>query len=103
MESMEPISAHYTTSYPEIQPDSGYQSRETTDSLARTPAAPVYDEELVHKVWSKTARLGCLFLSLINFKRLLMKQNSSITYQTHVFYFILVVSGDKLTVLKVND
>lgn len=50
MESMEPISAHYTTSYPEIHPDSGYESRETTDSQAKTPPAPTYDEELVHKV-----------------------------------------------------
>uniref|UniRef100_A0A8P4K4D0 small monomeric GTPase n=1 Tax=Dicentrarchus labrax TaxID=13489 RepID=A0A8P4K4D0_DICLA len=49
MESMEPISAHYTTAYPEIQPDSGYESRETTDSQAKTPPAPTYDEELVHK------------------------------------------------------
>ncbi|XP_070847343.1 ras-related protein Rab-37-like [Chaetodon trifascialis] len=49
MESMEPISAHYTTSYPEIHPDSGYESRETTDSQAKTPPAPTYDEELVHK------------------------------------------------------
>lgn len=51
MESMEPISAFYTTAYPEIQPDSGYGSRETTDSQAKTPPVPTYDEELVHKVW----------------------------------------------------
>lgn len=51
MESMEPISAHYTTDYPEIHPDSGYESRETTDSQAKTPSAATYDEELVHKVW----------------------------------------------------
>lgn len=51
MESMEPISAHYTTAYPEIHPDSGYESRETTDSQAKTPPPPTYDEELVHKVW----------------------------------------------------
>lgn len=50
MESMEPITAHYTTAYPEIHPDSGYESRETTDSQAKTPPAPTYDEELVHKV-----------------------------------------------------
>lgn len=50
MESMEPISAHYTTAYPEIHPDSGFESRETTDSQAKTPPAPTYDEELVHKV-----------------------------------------------------
>lgn len=50
MESMEPISAHYTTAYPEIHPDSGYESRETTDGQAKTPPAPTYDEELVHKV-----------------------------------------------------
>ncbi|KAG7216267.1 hypothetical protein INR49_021804 [Caranx melampygus] len=49
MESMEPISAYYTTAYPEIQPDSGYGSRETTDNPAKTPPAPTYDEELVHK------------------------------------------------------
>ncbi|KAM6899066.1 ras-related protein Rab-37-like [Lycodopsis pacificus] len=49
MESMEPISAHYTTAYPEIHPDSGYESRETTDSQAKSPAAPTYDEEFVHK------------------------------------------------------
>ncbi|KAF3704777.1 Ras-related protein Rab-37 Precursor [Channa argus] len=49
MESMEPISAYYTTAYPEIQPDSGYVSRETTDNQAKTPPAPSYDEELVHK------------------------------------------------------
>lgn len=51
MESMEPISAYYTTAYPEIQPDSGYGSREATDGQAKTPPAPTYDEELVHKVW----------------------------------------------------
>lgn len=51
MESMEPISAHYTTAYPEIHPDSGFESRETTDSQAKTPPSPTYDEELVHKVW----------------------------------------------------
>lgn len=56
MESMEPISAYYTTAYPEIQPDSGFGSSETTDSQAKTPPAPTYDEELVHKVW----RHGCL-------------------------------------------
>ena len=50
MESMEPISAHYTTAYPEIQPDSGYESRETADGQGKTPPAPTYDEELVHKV-----------------------------------------------------
>ncbi|KAM4524828.1 ras-related protein Rab-37-like [Odontesthes bonariensis] len=49
MESMEPISAYYTTAYPEIQPDSGYGSRETTENQAKTPPAPTYDEELVHK------------------------------------------------------
>lgn len=51
MESMEPISAYYTTAYPEIQPDRGYGSREATDSQAKTPPAPTYDEELMHKVW----------------------------------------------------
>lgn len=50
MESMEPISAYYTTAYPEIQPDSTYGSRETTESQAMTPPPPTYDEELVHKV-----------------------------------------------------
>uniref|UniRef100_A0A669CF96 RAB37, member RAS onco family n=1 Tax=Oreochromis niloticus TaxID=8128 RepID=A0A669CF96_ORENI len=49
MESMEPISAYYTTAYPEIQPDSTYGSRETTESQAMTPPPPTYDEELVHK------------------------------------------------------
>ncbi|XP_024140975.1 ras-related protein Rab-37 isoform X2 [Oryzias melastigma] len=49
MESMEPISAYYTTSYPEIQPDSGYGSRETPESQAKTPPAPAYNEELEHK------------------------------------------------------
>ncbi|KAJ0016392.1 hypothetical protein NQD34_014683 [Periophthalmus magnuspinnatus] len=43
MESMEPISAFYTTAYPEIQPESGYGSGE------KTPPAPAYNEELVHK------------------------------------------------------
>lgn len=52
MESMEPISACYTTSYPEIQPDSGYGSRETPENQAKTPPAPAYNEELEHKVWS---------------------------------------------------
>lgn len=51
MESMEPISAYYTTDYPEIQPDSAYGSGETTENQAKTPPAPTYDEELVHKVW----------------------------------------------------
>ena len=58
MESMEPISAHYTTAYPEIHPDSGYESRETTDSQAKTPPAPAYDEELVHKVRSPSSALA---------------------------------------------
>uniref|UniRef100_A0AAX7SU68 small monomeric GTPase n=1 Tax=Astatotilapia calliptera TaxID=8154 RepID=A0AAX7SU68_ASTCA len=49
MESMEPISAYYTTDYPEIQPDSTYGSKETTESQAMTPPPPTYDEELVHK------------------------------------------------------
>ncbi|XP_023805388.1 ras-related protein Rab-37 [Oryzias latipes] len=49
MESMEPISACYTTSYPEIQPDSGYGSRETPENQAKTPPAPAYNEELEHK------------------------------------------------------
>lgn len=50
MESMEPISAHYTTAYPEIQPDSGYESKETADGQAKSPPAPMYDEDFVHKV-----------------------------------------------------
>lgn len=50
MESMEPISTYYTTAYPEIQPDSGFGSSETTDGQPKTPPAPAYDEELVHKV-----------------------------------------------------
>ncbi|XP_013890058.1 ras-related protein Rab-37 isoform X2 [Austrofundulus limnaeus] len=49
MESMEPISACYTTAYPEIQPDSGYGSRDGTENQAKTPPPPAYDEELVHK------------------------------------------------------
>ncbi|XP_028990001.1 ras-related protein Rab-37-like isoform X2 [Betta splendens] len=49
MESMEPISAYYTTAYPEIQPDSGCRSGEATASQPRTPPALTYDEELVHK------------------------------------------------------
>ncbi len=52
MESMEPISAHYTTAYPEIHPDS-YESGESTESQAKTPPPPTYDEELVHKVWRR--------------------------------------------------
>lgn len=63
MESMEPITAHYTTSYPEIQPDSGFQSRETTDSLDKT-SAPAYDEELVHKVGPRMNT--CSFVSCIS-------------------------------------
>ncbi|XP_043958510.1 ras-related protein Rab-37-like [Gambusia affinis] len=46
MESMEPISACYKTAYPEINPDSGYGSGE---NQAKTPPAPSYDEDLVHK------------------------------------------------------
>ncbi|XP_015240902.1 ras-related protein Rab-37-like isoform X1 [Cyprinodon tularosa] len=46
MESMEPISASYTTAYPEIKPDSGYGSGENTENQAKTPT---YDEDLVHK------------------------------------------------------
>ncbi|XP_037320381.1 ras-related protein Rab-37-like [Pungitius pungitius] len=49
MESMEPISAHYTTAYPEIQPDSAYESKETTDGQPKSPPAPIYDEDFVHK------------------------------------------------------
>ncbi|KAM4623554.1 ras-related protein Rab-37-like [Polymixia lowei] len=49
MESMEPISAHYTTDYPEIHPDSTYGSRETPDSQPNSPSAPLYDEDLMHK------------------------------------------------------
>lgn len=65
MESMEPITARYTTSYPEIQPDSGFQSKETTDSLDKTPV-PVYDEELVHKVGTRMNTCGfVLFTSAI--------------------------------------
>ncbi|XP_028976106.1 ras-related protein Rab-37 [Esox lucius] len=40
MESMEPISANYTTAYPEIHPDNASGSEE---------AALSYDEELLHK------------------------------------------------------
>lgn len=50
MESMEPISAYYTTAYPEIQPDGGYEYTESAESQAKTPPAPSYDEEFVHKV-----------------------------------------------------
>lgn len=79
MESMEPISAHYTTAYPEIHPDSGYESRETTDSQAKTPPAPTYDEELVHKVGllhltaSRSSRSRTWFFSvphILNFAKL---------------------------------
>lgn len=68
MESMEPITANYTTSYPEIQPDSGFNSRETTDSLDKT-AAPVYDEELVHKVGTRV-NTQCCFVHSYNITRL---------------------------------
>ncbi|KAF0025039.1 hypothetical protein F2P81_021920 [Scophthalmus maximus] len=47
--SMEPISAFYTTAYPEIQPDSAYGCKETESHEAKTPPAPTYDEESVHK------------------------------------------------------
>ncbi|XP_036816351.1 ras-related protein Rab-37 isoform X4 [Oncorhynchus mykiss] len=50
MESMEPISAHYTTAYPEIHPDSAYGSTEGEEN--HSPSAPPalsYDEELMHK------------------------------------------------------
>lgn len=50
MESMEPISAYYTTVYPEIYPGSAYGSKETSESQPKTPPAPVYDEDMVHKV-----------------------------------------------------
>lgn len=79
MESMEPISAQYTTAYPEIHPDSGYESRETTDSQAKTPPAPTYDEELVHKVRllhlmaSRSSRSRTWFFSvphILNFPKL---------------------------------
>lgn len=50
MESMEPISACYTTAYPEIIPDSGYGSGENAENQAKTPPAPIYDEDMVHKV-----------------------------------------------------
>lgn len=64
MESMEPITANYTTSYPEIQPDSGFHCTETTDSLDTTPA-PVYDEELVHKVGRDSYGHRALFCLLL--------------------------------------
>ncbi|XP_062331494.1 ras-related protein Rab-37-like [Osmerus eperlanus] len=48
MESMEPISANYATSYPEIHPDSAYGS--TAEDFQEKPAStPSYDEELMHK------------------------------------------------------
>lgn len=50
MESMEPISAYYTTAYPEIHPESAQGSGESTDNQLKTPPAPVYDEDLTHKV-----------------------------------------------------
>ncbi|MEQ2312030.1 hypothetical protein AMECASPLE_026725, partial [Ameca splendens] len=56
MESMEPISACYTTAYPEIHPDSGYGSGENTENQAKTPPAPTYDEDLVHKFFSSFFR-----------------------------------------------
>ncbi|KAM6951267.1 ras-related protein Rab-37-like [Aplochiton taeniatus] len=49
MESMEPISAHYTTDYPEIHPDSAYGSTDTDDILTRLASTPSYDEDLMHK------------------------------------------------------
>ncbi|XP_069012369.1 ras-related protein Rab-37-like isoform X1 [Embiotoca jacksoni] len=45
MESMEPISANYTTDYPEIQPVSGYGY----ENQSTASPAPTYDEEMVHK------------------------------------------------------
>ncbi|XP_020349787.1 ras-related protein Rab-37 [Oncorhynchus kisutch] len=50
MESMEPISAHYTTAYPEIHPDSAYGSTEGEENHSPSgPPALSYDEELMHK------------------------------------------------------
>lgn len=64
MKSMEPISDYYTTAYPEIQPDSGYGSRENTNNPAKTPPAPTYDEEFVHKVRNTSSTLhGCFVIS----------------------------------------
>lgn len=42
MESMEPLSSLYTSSYPEIQPEAQGQEK--------TPAASSYNQDLVHKV-----------------------------------------------------
>ncbi|MEQ2218987.1 hypothetical protein XENOCAPTIV_010918 [Xenoophorus captivus] len=61
---MEPISACYTTAYPEINPDSGYGSGENTENQAKTPPAPTYDEDLVHKLASSLALSMVLILML---------------------------------------
>lgn len=49
MESMEPISANYTTDYPEIHPDSAYGSTDAGDTQERPATTPSYDEEMLHK------------------------------------------------------
>uniref|UniRef100_A0A3Q2SZ41 RAB37, member RAS onco family n=1 Tax=Fundulus heteroclitus TaxID=8078 RepID=A0A3Q2SZ41_FUNHE len=46
---MAPISACCPTASPEINPDSAYASGENTENQAKTPPAPNYDEDLVHK------------------------------------------------------
>ena len=47
MESMEPISALYTTDYPEIHPE---ESCRSAGSPLGSPSAPSYNEDLMHKV-----------------------------------------------------
>ena len=49
MESMEPISALYTTDYPEIHPE---ESCRSAGSPLGSPSAPSYNEDLMHKVGS---------------------------------------------------
>ncbi|XP_056153487.1 ras-related protein Rab-37-like [Lampris incognitus] len=49
MESMEPISACYTTDYPEIKPGGDLGCKETTDGQSKTSPAPLYDEDFMHK------------------------------------------------------
>ncbi|KAJ3607973.1 hypothetical protein NHX12_025024 [Muraenolepis orangiensis] len=46
MESMEPISALYTTDYPEIHPGG---SRRSAGSQLGSPVAPSYNEDMMHK------------------------------------------------------
>lgn len=52
MESMESISAQYTTAYPEIHPDSAYGSTEAEENPSTPVSALSYNEDLMHKVGS---------------------------------------------------